>query len=217
MSGKKNINSGLNNSLKISQRKKTNSFNEKIKEVNNNNNKTEFEIENNLNKPQEKIQDVRKHLNNYYQQKQVENKNNYFKKYMTTHEDNNEINEITEDDNNNNNKEINNQPNEYYDSFDNNKNNNITNENLNSIYKLLKKVSAVEVKTIDLIQGNKISEKDWRTTNIFSLKTEKISRVIVNHIQEPEKSFTLITASMILLNNLGNAYRELGQLNDALK
>ena len=54
------------------------------------------------------------------------------------------------------------------------------------------------------IQGNKISEKDWRTTNIFSLKTEKISRVIVNHIQEPEKSFTLTTASMILLNNLGN-------------
>ena len=38
------------------------------------------------------------------------------------------------------------------------------------------------------IQGNKISEKDWRTTNIFSLKTEKISRVIVNHIQEPEKN-----------------------------
>ena len=54
------------------------------------------------------------------------------------------------------------------------------------------------------IQGNKISEKDWRTTNIFNLKTEKISRVIVNHIQEPEKSFTLTTASMILLNNLGN-------------
>jgi CxxC motif-containing protein len=54
------------------------------------------------------------------------------------------------------------------------------------------------------IEGNKISEKNWRTTNIFSLKTEKISRVIVNHIQEPEKSFTLTTASMILLNNLGN-------------
>ena len=47
-------------------------------------------------------------------------------------------------------------------------------------------------------------KRDWRTTNIFSLKTEKISRVIVNHIQEPEKSFTLTTASMILLNNLGN-------------
>ena len=54
------------------------------------------------------------------------------------------------------------------------------------------------------IQGNKISEKDWRTTNIFNLKTEKILRVIVNHIQEPEKSFTLTTGSMILLNNLGN-------------
>ena len=54
------------------------------------------------------------------------------------------------------------------------------------------------------IQGNKLSEKDWRTTNIFSLKAEKIVRVIVNHFQEPEKSFTLTTASMILLNNLGN-------------
>ena len=54
------------------------------------------------------------------------------------------------------------------------------------------------------IQGNKISEKDWRTTNIFSLKAEKISRVKVNHIQQPEKSFTLTTDSMTLLNNLGN-------------
>jgi hypothetical protein len=54
------------------------------------------------------------------------------------------------------------------------------------------------------IQGNKISEKDWRTTNIFSLKAEKIARVIVNHIQQPEKSFTLTTGSMILLNNLDN-------------
>jgi len=54
------------------------------------------------------------------------------------------------------------------------------------------------------IQGNKISEKDWRTTNIFNLKAEKISRVIVNHIQQPEKSFTLTTDSMTLLNNSGN-------------
>jgi len=54
------------------------------------------------------------------------------------------------------------------------------------------------------IQGNKISEKDWRTTNIFSLKAEKIARIIVNHIQEPKKSFTLTTGSIILLNNLGN-------------
>jgi len=54
------------------------------------------------------------------------------------------------------------------------------------------------------IQGNKISEKDWRTTNIFSLKAEKISRVKVNHIQQPEKSFTLTTDSMTLLNNSGN-------------
>ena len=54
------------------------------------------------------------------------------------------------------------------------------------------------------IQGNKISEKDWRTTNIFSLKAEKIASVMINHIQQPEKSFTLTTGSMILLNNLGN-------------
>jgi len=55
------------------------------------------------------------------------------------------------------------------------------------------------------IQGNKISEKDWRTTNIFSLKAEKIARVTLNHIQYPEKSFTLTTDSMTLLNNSGNA------------
>jgi hypothetical protein len=54
------------------------------------------------------------------------------------------------------------------------------------------------------IQGNKISEKGWRTTNIFSLKSENIARVIVNHIQQPEKSFSLTTDSMILLNNSGN-------------
>ena len=54
------------------------------------------------------------------------------------------------------------------------------------------------------IQGNKISENDWRTTNIFSLKSEKISRITVNHILFPEKSFTLITNSMTLLNNFGN-------------
>ena len=53
------------------------------------------------------------------------------------------------------------------------------------------------------IQGNTISEKDWRSTNIFSLKAEKIESVIVNYIQQPEKSFTLTTDSMILLNNLG--------------
>ena len=54
------------------------------------------------------------------------------------------------------------------------------------------------------IKVDKINEKDWRTTNIFSLKAEKISKVIVNHIQDPKKSFTLTTASMILLNYLGN-------------
>lgn len=54
------------------------------------------------------------------------------------------------------------------------------------------------------IQGNKLSEKDWRTTNIFSLKAEKIARVIVNHLQQPEKSFTLNTDSMTLFNNSDN-------------
>ena len=53
------------------------------------------------------------------------------------------------------------------------------------------------------IQGNKISEKDWRTTNIFSIKAERITRVKLNHIQQPEKSFTLTTGTMILRNNLG--------------
>jgi len=54
------------------------------------------------------------------------------------------------------------------------------------------------------IQGNKINEKDWRTTNIFSLKAEKIDRVTLHHIKNPENSFTFIADSMILLNNLGN-------------
>ena len=54
------------------------------------------------------------------------------------------------------------------------------------------------------IQGNKISEQDWRTTNIFSLKAEEIFSVIVNHIQKPVNSFTLTTDSMTLLNYLGN-------------
>ena len=55
------------------------------------------------------------------------------------------------------------------------------------------------------IQGNKISEKDWRTTNIFSLKAENIAKVTLNHIQQTEKSFTLTTDSMALLNNSGKA------------
>jgi len=54
------------------------------------------------------------------------------------------------------------------------------------------------------IQGNRISEKDWRSTNIFSLKSDDITRVIINHIQQPEKSFSLTTSSMTLLNNSGN-------------
>jgi len=54
------------------------------------------------------------------------------------------------------------------------------------------------------IQGNKVSEKVWRTTNIFSLNAENIAKVTLNHIQHPEKSFTLNTDPIILLNNLGN-------------
>jgi len=54
------------------------------------------------------------------------------------------------------------------------------------------------------IQGNKVNEKDWRTTNIFSLNAENIAKVTLNHIKHPEKSFTLNTGPIILLNNLGN-------------
>ena len=54
------------------------------------------------------------------------------------------------------------------------------------------------------IQGNKISEKDWRTTNIFSLKAKNIAKVTLNHIQQTEKSFRLTTDSMTLFNNSGN-------------
>ena len=54
------------------------------------------------------------------------------------------------------------------------------------------------------IQGNKISEKDWRSTSIFRLKAENITKVTLNHIQQPEKSFTLNTGSMILINNFDN-------------
>jgi len=43
-------------------------------------------IETDLN-PSEKIVDIRKHLDNYYKNKQEENKNIYFKEYMTTHDD----------------------------------------------------------------------------------------------------------------------------------
>ena len=57
------------------------------------------------------------------------------------------------------------------------------------------------------IQGNKISEKDWRTTNIFSLKAENIAKVTLNHIQQTEKSFRLSTDSMTLFNNSGNEVR----------
>ena len=54
------------------------------------------------------------------------------------------------------------------------------------------------------VQGNKINETDWRSTNIFSLRSENISKVILNNIQQPEKSFSLTTESMTLLNGVGH-------------
>ena len=65
------------------------------------------------------------------------------------------------------------------------------------------------------IQGNKLSENDWRSTKVFSLKAERIERILLNHIQSPEKSFTFTTDSMILRNNLGN--KETFNKKNALK
>ena len=53
------------------------------------------------------------------------------------------------------------------------------------------------------ITGNKLNEKDWRTRNVFQLKREDITRVIIKNIQKPEQSFILSTEPMTLLNNLG--------------
>ena len=53
------------------------------------------------------------------------------------------------------------------------------------------------------IQGNKISENDWRSTNIFTKKADKINSLTINHVNQPEKSFTLITDPMTLLDNFG--------------
>ena len=57
------------------------------------------------------------------------------------------------------------------------------------------------------IQGNRISEKDWRSTNIFNLKIQSISKVTINNIKKPEKSFTLMTDTIILFNYFGNSVR----------
>ena len=54
------------------------------------------------------------------------------------------------------------------------------------------------------IQGNRVSEKEWRTTNIFSLNYDKITRIIMNNIKQPKKSFSFSTGPMTLLNYLGN-------------
>ena len=54
------------------------------------------------------------------------------------------------------------------------------------------------------IQSKKLSEKDWRTTNVFRLKAENINSISVKNIQKPEQSFSLNTKAMILLNHEGN-------------
>ena len=54
------------------------------------------------------------------------------------------------------------------------------------------------------IQGNRVSEKEWRTTNIFSLNSDKITRIIMNNIKQPKKSFSFSTGPMTLLNYSGN-------------
>ena len=74
---KNSDNKQINNSMK--KPNKSNDINEKNDSFCNN--------QNNNNSSVDKMVDVRKHLNNYYQTKQVDNKNNYFKEFMTTHED----------------------------------------------------------------------------------------------------------------------------------
>ena len=92
---KKSFNSGFN-SLKSSQSKKFNSNNEKGKgnSPNKNNIDSNYKLVEgnretcqNSNKDQDKIVDVRKHLNDYYKQKQVNNNNNLYKEFMTTQDD----------------------------------------------------------------------------------------------------------------------------------
>ena len=54
------------------------------------------------------------------------------------------------------------------------------------------------------IQGQRLNEKDWRTTIVFKFKVEDIIRVCVNNLHKSEKSFTLNTKPMTLFNHKGD-------------
>ena len=54
------------------------------------------------------------------------------------------------------------------------------------------------------IQGQRLNEKDWRTTTVFKFKVEGIIRVCVNNLHKSEKSFTLNTKPMTLFNHKGD-------------
>ena len=54
------------------------------------------------------------------------------------------------------------------------------------------------------IQGAKLSENDWRATNIFKLKSTEIKTISVNNIQKPEQSFVLKTQPIALFNYKGD-------------
>ncbi len=53
------------------------------------------------------------------------------------------------------------------------------------------------------IQGNKLNEKDWRTTNVFKLKNENINAISIKNFLNPKQSFTLINGPLALLDYSG--------------
>ena len=53
------------------------------------------------------------------------------------------------------------------------------------------------------IQGQKLSEKDWRATTVFKLNSTDIKTISVNNIQKPEQSFMLNTQPIALFNHEG--------------
>ena len=91
-----NANNNMSNKKSSSTKHIENEENFKNKKQNDKNNLS----------PSEKIVDIRKHLDCYYKNKQVENKNNHFKEYMTTHNDST-IKNILNDHNTGNNSDIN--------------------------------------------------------------------------------------------------------------
>jgi hypothetical protein len=54
------------------------------------------------------------------------------------------------------------------------------------------------------IQGQKLSEKDWRATTVFKLNSTEINTISVTNIQKPAQSFTLNTQPMTLFNHEGD-------------